>query len=250
MDDVCGYIKLWRSLIHWEWYNDILTTRLFVHLLVTACWRDTEQNGIALRRGQRLVTQVGLASETGLSRQEIRTCLQRLISTNELTIEQLQRSTRCGSVITLVKYHFYQEQTTTLPTKDLTAESPIFLLKKEVKEVKEYTPYNPPQGGEGGKKPNSQPEPGRGKAKPKKQKLDEAYELIDKSTGSKVVQDAAKGWVEMRFSKGAKHQPTALAMEKAFKLVREWYGKDEAKAAACFDQSTICNWDGVFRVKD
>ena len=30
-----GYIKLYRSLLDWEWYDDTVTKCLFLHLLLT-----------------------------------------------------------------------------------------------------------------------------------------------------------------------------------------------------------------------
>jgi hypothetical protein len=31
-----GYIKLYRSLLKWEWYDDSNVFRVFMHLLLTA----------------------------------------------------------------------------------------------------------------------------------------------------------------------------------------------------------------------
>ena len=35
-----NYIKLSRGLLDWEWYTDINTTRLFIHMLLKANWKD------------------------------------------------------------------------------------------------------------------------------------------------------------------------------------------------------------------
>ena len=56
-----------------------------------------------------------LSTETGLSVQQVRTCLERLKSTNEITIN----SSRQGTIIQIVKYKDYQ-----VSTNDSTANQP------------------------------------------------------------------------------------------------------------------------------
>lgn len=81
-----GYIKLWRSLLKWEWYSDVNVSRLFIHLLLTANYEDTTWRGETIHRGQRLTSVAKLAEETGLTTKEVRTALGKLTRTNELTI--------------------------------------------------------------------------------------------------------------------------------------------------------------------
>lgn len=102
-----GYIKLWRSLLKWEWYSDVNVSRLFIHLLLTANYEDTTWRGETIHRGQRLTSVAKLAEETGLTTKEVRTALGKLTRTNELTI----RTTNKYSVITVEKYDFFQYPT-------------------------------------------------------------------------------------------------------------------------------------------
>lgn len=99
-----GYIKLWRSLLKWEWYSDVNVSRLFIHLLLTANYEDTTWRGETIHRGQRLTSVAKLSEETGLTTKEVRTALGKLTRTNELTI----RTTNKFSVITVEKYDFFQ----------------------------------------------------------------------------------------------------------------------------------------------
>lgn len=99
-----GYIKLWRSLLKWEWYSDANVSRLFIHLLLTANYEDTTWRGETIHRGQRLTSVAKLAEETGLTTKEVRTALGKLTRTNELTI----RTTNRYSVITIEKYGSFQ----------------------------------------------------------------------------------------------------------------------------------------------
>lgn len=102
-----GHIKLHRSILSWEWYQDTNTTRLFIHLLLTANYEDVKWRGIVIKRGQRICSRAMLAEETNLTEQNIRTALNRLVSTNEIT----KQSTPKGTVITLNNYDKYQAAT-------------------------------------------------------------------------------------------------------------------------------------------
>lgn len=77
-----------RSLTSWEWYSDANTTRLFLHLLLTANYEAKQWQGIIVDRGQRIASYGKLAEETGLSVQSIRTAMGRLKATGEVTHEQ------------------------------------------------------------------------------------------------------------------------------------------------------------------
>ena len=82
-----GYIKLHRKLVDWEWYTDVNVKVVFLHLLLTASFRKTSYQGMEILPGQVIVGTHALAVNTGLSRQQVRTALNKLASTNEITIK-------------------------------------------------------------------------------------------------------------------------------------------------------------------
>jgi hypothetical protein len=43
-----GYIKLHRKLVDWEWYTDIPTKTLFIHLLLVANHKPNKWRGMLL----------------------------------------------------------------------------------------------------------------------------------------------------------------------------------------------------------
>ncbi len=99
-----GWIKVHRKLTEWEWYDDINTSRLFIHLMITANHKDNNWRGIEIKRGSRLTSLDKLSSETCLSVSKIRTSIKKLISTKEIASKSHSQYT----VFTMVNYDSYQ----------------------------------------------------------------------------------------------------------------------------------------------
>lgn len=112
------FIKLYEKMTEWEWYDDVATCRVFVHLLLTANWKDTSWHGIKIKRGQRIISFRGLAEETNLSERQVRTAIAHLKSTHEIT----QQSTHHYTTITIENYSSYQYCE---KTNDTQADTPI-----------------------------------------------------------------------------------------------------------------------------
>lgn len=107
---------MYRKITDWEWYTDANTFRVFFHLLVSAAHRDIKFKGIELKRGQVITGRMSLAKELGLSEMQIRTVINRLKSTNEITI----KATSKYSVVTIVNYDTYQAK----PSDEQPAKEP------------------------------------------------------------------------------------------------------------------------------
>ena len=99
-----GWIKLHRQLLEWEWYDDINTSRLFIHLMLTANHKDNNWRGIEIKRGSRLTSLDKLSKETGLSVSKIRTSIKKLISTSEIASKSHSQHT----VFIMKNYDLYQ----------------------------------------------------------------------------------------------------------------------------------------------
>ncbi len=99
-----GWIKLHRKITEWEWYTDIPTKTLFIHLLLTANSKPGKWRGVDVPVGAKITSREKLSQETGLSQQQIRTALNKLESTNEVT----KSATATYTLITVVNYEKYQ----------------------------------------------------------------------------------------------------------------------------------------------
>lgn len=95
-----GFVAFPRGLTSWEWYDDINTSRLYVHLLLTSNWEEKQWHGVTIPPGGRVTSVQKLVSETGLTTKQVRTSLLKLIETNYVTI----KTTNKFSVITIENY--------------------------------------------------------------------------------------------------------------------------------------------------
>ncbi len=99
-----GYIWLHRKMLEWEWYDDINTKTLFIHILLKTNWKDKKWKGKTIKRGQFVTSIRNLAEETGLSVRSVRTALEHLETTREITRE----TTHHWTTINVLKYEKYQ----------------------------------------------------------------------------------------------------------------------------------------------
>ena len=108
-----GFILIHRKIIkEWEWYSNTNDTRLWLHCLLSANWEDSWFEGIKIERGSFVTSLKKLSLETKLTQRQIRTSLEHLKSTNNLTIN----SNNKFSIITINNYNKYQ-----LATNEMTS---------------------------------------------------------------------------------------------------------------------------------
>jgi len=135
-----GWIKIHRQILEWEWYSDNNAFRVFLHLILKANHKEKRFKGMELKIGTVITSRDILAIETGLSVRQIRTALDKLKSTNEVTIKTSSQ----GTIIELVNYKKYQ-----LTTNEATNERPMndqqaTTNKNDKKEKKEISIFIEP----------------------------------------------------------------------------------------------------------
>ena len=98
------YIKLNRKIIGWEWYMNVNVKTLFIHCLLRANWKDGRFEGKEVKRGSFVTSLEKLSKETGLSVRQVRTALNHLFLTGELTSKSFSKF----RIITVSNYEQYQ----------------------------------------------------------------------------------------------------------------------------------------------
>lgn len=132
-----GWIKLHRQILEWEWYSDNNCFRLFTHLVLKANYKQKRFKGIELKKGSIVTSRDILARETGLSSQQIRTALNKLISTNEVTSVTSSQ----GTIIQIVNYEKYQVETNEITNEQPTDNQRVTTNNKVKKENKEINTF-------------------------------------------------------------------------------------------------------------
>jgi hypothetical protein len=104
-----GWIKLHRKFLDWEWYQSPNVVTVFLHCLLKANFKEKKWQGVVINRGEFITSYQNLSAELsgkhgGLSVQQVRTALDKLKSTGELTI----KTTNQYSLVKVNNYHEYQ----------------------------------------------------------------------------------------------------------------------------------------------
>lgn len=100
-----GWIKLHRAIQEWEWYTDVNTCHLFIHILLKATHQDYEWRGIKVKTGECICGRKELSYNSGLTEQQVRTSLDKLKKSKNVTI----KTTNKYSIISIVNWEKYQD---------------------------------------------------------------------------------------------------------------------------------------------
>lgn len=134
------FVKLYKKMLDWEWYDDANTMRLFIHCLLKANWKEGSWHGIPYSPGQFITSLSTLATETGLTVRQVRVALEHLKMTGEVTD---LRQGNCR-VITVNSWSLYQgndkHSVKRMTDQCQTYDKPM-TADKEYKELKEYKEY-------------------------------------------------------------------------------------------------------------
>lgn len=145
------YVKISRKILDWEWYTDINTKVLFLHILLKANWKDGRFQGIEVPRGSFVTSLQNLAAETGLTVRNVRTALKHLENTGEVTSNRHVKF----SVITVKNYDRYQSGDTQVTVNRQASDSQVTTIEEGKKERKEEYNKSPKGDYESGTPENS-----------------------------------------------------------------------------------------------
>lgn len=114
-----GWIKFHRQFRNWQWRDDPKMVSLFINLLIEVNHETSKYRGLDVPAGSGVFGREKLSQITGLSVQQVRTCLNKLKSTSEITI----KSTNKFSIISITNWKTYQTNNHQ-PNQQLTINQP------------------------------------------------------------------------------------------------------------------------------
>lgn len=214
-----GYVRLYRSLLNWEWYTDINTKSVFLHLILTANYEPKKWRGITVERGQRVYSRATIAAELHMSERSVRTALNHLISTGEVT----NQTTPQYSVVTVKNYDEYQQVTNETTNDRPTTDQRPTNDRPQCKKAKESNKAN----------------------KANKSIYREAFESY--SQGDEPLLKALNDFAEMRTA-----IKKAFSTERAVQMLLtklDGLASDRETKVAILEQSTFRNWQTVYPLK-
>lgn len=137
-----GYIKLYRKVLEWEWHDEPITVATFIYCLLRANYDLQRWHGELVQPGQFITSMSNMASDIGISRQNLKTAINHLKSTHTLTT----KSTNKWTLVTIEKWAEYQsagEKVTNGITNGLTNEltSNQLSTNQQPTTIKEYKEY-------------------------------------------------------------------------------------------------------------
>ena len=95
-----GWIKLHRSLIDWEWYDDHNATRLLIHVIISVNYEDKKWKGVEVKKGSMIFSWGTLSEAVGLTQKQCRTAMSKLEKSGEVARFVAGR----WQVLTLIKW--------------------------------------------------------------------------------------------------------------------------------------------------
>lgn len=95
-------------MLKWEWADDPYMFALWSRLLLEANYEPEKWHGKVIDRGQLVTSLSSLSARSGIPVQSLRTCLQRLVDSEQITKE----STNKYTIITICNYDRYQAKST------------------------------------------------------------------------------------------------------------------------------------------
>ena len=208
-----AFIKLYRNMLDWEWYDDVNTKMLFLHILLRANWKAGSWHGIKYEAGEFITSLQTLADEVHLSVHQVRTALDHLKATGEVA-SRCQGKIRIITVNNWCKYQVGGKVSGKIVARwrqgsgNVAATDKEYKEKEEGEELKEYKYY------------------------PNDETLDRAF----------------ADYVDMR--KKIKKPMTDKAIDLAIKKLDELSCGDNDIAVKIINQSIMNSWQGLFPLKE
>lgn len=151
-----GWIKLYRSTLGWRWYDDPITLAFWIYCLLNAAYEPRGYHKADLNVGEFSASLAKMASDTGLTVEQVRSSIDKLVGSQEITKEIRNGCT----VIKVARYAEYQgigtegypneiptnSQANTPAVQQASNTAPSLYRKEKRRKKKEYIPPISPKG--------------------------------------------------------------------------------------------------------
>ena len=229
-----GFIKLHRQLIDWEWYSDINVCRLFIHCLLRANHKEKKWHGKTILKGSFITSYENLSIETGLTVRQVRTALDKLKMTGELT----HKGQAQYSIITINNWDKFQEndkQVDNLMTNERQTNDKQMTTNKNDKNEKNDKNI----------KNNITPLPPLGEIDILLQKITNDLPLINRDKWKGLVQE----WLSYKREKKQTYR-SERSLRAFIKNLRNLSDDEFLKAEQIINRSIGNNWSGIFALSE
>ena len=233
-----GYLKLHRSLLSWEWYDDLSVCRLWIHLLLRSNFTPGTWHGIPYGRGELITSLPSLSAETGLSIKQVRTALGKLKKTGEITC----RGAGTGTLVSIANWDKYQA-----PAQRGARSRPQSGQPEGETEAQEGQQDNKERNLSGNTYGKKEKDPEKGRSGASSSLNVHSDDCIPAEEHSSVLASALGEFRRFREESGRPLTPRAGRM-----LVRKLScvaGENEDTKAAILEQSVINGWTGIFPLR-
>lgn len=220
---MCGFIKIDKKILEWEWYKDEHTKNFFFHCLLKANSKDERFKGIVIERGQFIASLSVLSDELFLTVNELRTAIKHLKTTGEITVKTYPKF----SLFTVVNYDLYQCESQV----ESQANHRLLVATEKEKEDKKMSSMSMPNKAESNGSKSQKKEP-------------VAYYPNDK-----LLDSAFKEFLVMR-NKIKKPLATKQAMTRIRNKIESLSGGDNDLAIQILNQSTDHCWQDVYPLRE
>ena len=99
-----GWIKIHRTMLDWEWWDDAVMVKSYLAMLLMCSVKHRRWRGVPIQPGQFVTSRSTLAAHLGISQQQVRTVLRRLVETGEITVQPHAQYT----IVTVINWDEYQ----------------------------------------------------------------------------------------------------------------------------------------------
>jgi hypothetical protein len=241
-----GYVKLYRRFAEWEWYKDSNTKAIFLHCLINANYEEKKWQGTTIPKGSFITSYSSLSVGTGLSVREIRTSLNKLKLTSELTIKTTNKFT----LINISNWALYQSNDVVIDKQndkqvDKQTTNKRQTNDKQTTTTKEYKEIKNIRSKEISTK-------NIGESQDEKMEIlvikDEIEELFD--TYAFGDMELKKTLNEFRQERKERKEPLSLIAAKKLLTSLDKLAFDNRTKIEILNQSIVSRWKGVFPIKN